>query len=185
MHKGSKVNFYLIWAAASTNLCLTTNLDISVCCRCYKILILSDLQQSEISYDKLQVCRKMRFNYNKCKIYHLRDKCIKLRLKGILSKNQMITNHKSYKYYYQENKKTSFKLRFLQGYQIKIPNSCSNSKVKKSLALTHINIFMGIFNINYLKISSNPIFYVTKWWIIIFLMMVINMPKWKNSWILK
>ena len=175
MYKGSKVNFYLIWAAVNTNLCLTTNLDISVCCRHYKILILSDLQQSEISYDKLQVCRKMRFNYNKCKIYHLRDKCRKPRLKGILSKNQMITNHKSYKYYYQENKKTSFKLRFLQGYQIKIHSSCSNSKVKKS----HINIF------NYLKISSNPIFYITKWWIIIFLMMLINMPKWKNSWTLK
>ena len=131
MYKWSKVNFYLIWAAVNTNLCLTTNLDISVCCRHYKILILSDLKQSEI-YDKLQVCRKMRFNYNKCKIYHLRDriKAEKPRLKGILSNNQMITNHKSYKHYYQKNKKTSFKLRFLQGYQIKIPNFLSNSKVK-------------------------------------------------------
>lgn len=131
MYKGSKVNFYLIWAAVNTNLCLTANLDISVCCRHYKILILSDLQESEI-YDKLQVCRKMRFNYNKCKIYNLRDriKAEKPRLKGILPNNQMITNHKSYKYYYQKNKKTSFKLRFLHGYQIKIPSSLSNFKVK-------------------------------------------------------
>ena len=64
--------------------------------------------------------RKMRFNYNECKIYHHR----KPWLKG--TRNQTITSHYSNKCYYQRTER-HLELGFIQSYQIKILRCCFHS----------------------------------------------------------